>query len=162
MPTAVCFASWGMSSLRLLSSSAEQTIGQGRSLASLMKTPLLVMLSGELGAGKTTLAKGIISGLGAGREEDVTSPSFTLVHLFHNSCKVYHIDLYRVADFHDLETLGLEDVFTEPAVVLVEWPERLTLRTDWPTVRVNLVHLPDGSRQIDIEDEQSALASTGV
>jgi tRNA threonylcarbamoyladenosine biosynthesis protein TsaE len=150
-----------MSSPHAVTRSAEQTIEHGRGLASRMKAPLLVMLSGELGAGKTTLAKGIINGLGAGREEDVTSPSFTLVHLFHNSCKVYHIDLYRVADFHDLETLGLEDVFTEPAVVLVEWPERLTLRTDWPTVRVHLVHLPDGSRQIDIEDEQGALSSAG-
>ena len=148
-----------MPSFHAVTCSADETIAQGQKLASRVKPPLLVFLSGELGAGKTTLAKGIISGLGAGREEDVTSPSFTLVHLFHNSCKVYHIDLYRIADFHDLETLGLEDVFAEPAVVLVEWPERFTLRTGWPVVRVHLVHLPDGSRQIDIEDEPGALAS---
>ena len=141
-----------MPSTVVLTRSAEETIAQGRALAERLKPPVLVLLSGELGAGKTTLAKGIINGLGAGREEEVTSPSFTLVHLFHNSFKVYHIDLYRIADFHDLETLGLEDVLSEPAVVLVEWPDRLTLRTDWRVVRIHLVHLPDDTRQIEIEE----------
>jgi len=139
--------------MNLHSHSAEKTIELGRELAARLKPPVLVLLSGELGAGKTTLAKGIISGLGAAREEDVTSPTFTLVHVFRtpaSGVKVFHIDLYRIGDSHDLETLGLEDVFSEPAVVLVEWPDRLKLRSDWPVVRVRLAYGRDDQREIEI------------
>lgn len=142
--------------------STEETIAQGRALGALLRPPVLILLSGELGAGKTTLAKGIISGLGAAREDDVTSPTFTLVHVFRRSeptpLKVYHIDLYRVGDRHDLSTLGLEDLFDEPGVILVEWPDRLAGlggRTDWPTVRIHLSHgpasEPGDTRQLEIE-----------
>ncbi len=117
-----------------------------------MKPPVLILLSGELGAGKTTLTKGIVSGLGAAREDEVTSPTFTLVHKYEGRARVYHVDLYRVGDFHDLETLGLEDVFSENAVVIVEWPDRLAFRTDWPVLRVRLEHVTENIRKISIED----------
>lgn len=146
----------------IVTHSAEETIDQGRALASRLQPPVLVLLSGELGSGKTTLSKGIVSGLGAAREEDVTSPTFTLVHVFQNRFKVYHVDLYRVADFHDLETLGLEDAFSEPAVVLVEWPDRLSLRIDWPVVRVRLAHVNGDSRRIVIDDPQGALGGPAI
>jgi tRNA threonylcarbamoyladenosine biosynthesis protein TsaE len=108
------------------------------------------MLSGELGSGKTTLTKGIISGLGAAREEDVTSPTFTLVHVFHNRCNVYHVDLFRVENIRDLESLGLEDALAEQAIVIIEWPERFTFRTDWPRVDIRLEHAGGDSRRIAI------------
>src|SRR5580658_7897785 len=101
--------------------SSEETIARGREIAAQLRAPVLVLLSGDLGSGKTTLTKGIISGLGAAKEEDVTSPTFTLVHVFHNHCKVYHVDLYRVGNFHDLESLGLEDALGEQAIVIIEW-----------------------------------------
>jgi tRNA threonylcarbamoyladenosine biosynthesis protein TsaE len=66
---------------------------------------------------------------------------------------VYHVDLYRIGDAHDLETLGLEDVFSEHAVVIVEWPEKLSLRTDWPVVRVHLEHISEDTRRIAISEE---------
>lgn len=146
-----------MSSREIISHSAEETIEKGRALAAQLTPPILLMLSGELGAGKTTLAKGIVSGLGVGREEDVTSPTFTLVHSYRNHVRVYHVDLYRVEGLRDLETLGLEDVFTEPAVVLVEWAEKLSLRTDWPVVQIRLEHVDDTSRRIVISDSSEAL-----
>jgi len=134
-----------------VSHSAEETIELGRELARRLTPPVLVLLSGELGSGKTTLSKGIISGLGAAREEDVTSPTFTLVHVFHNnSSKVYHVDLYRVEEAGDIESLALEDALSEPAVVLIEWPERFSLHTDWPKVRVQLEHLEGDTRRITI------------
>lgn len=135
-----------------VSRSNDDTIAFGRKLAERITAPALVLLSGELGAGKTTLAKGIISGLGAAREEDVTSPTFTLVHVFRRPSggKVYHVDLYRISDFHDLESLGLEDVFTEPAIVLVEWPDKLTIRNDWPVTRITLAHAGDDARRISV------------
>ena len=138
-----------------ISRSAEETIQKGRELAAQLQPPVVVLLSGELGTGKTTLTKGIVSGLGAGTEEEVTSPTFTLVHVFHNHCKVYHVDLYRVEDFHDLETLALEDVLAESAVVVVEWSERFTLRTDWPSIHVRLEHLGGDSRRITILDSRA-------
>lgn len=139
-----------MPATEVISHSADETIELGRQLARRLSPPVLVLLSGDLGSGKTTLSKGIIGGLGAAREEDVTSPTFTLVHLFHNSSKVYHVDLYRVEQAADLESLGLEDALSEPAVVLIEWPDRFSLRTDWPRVTVQLEHLEGDSRRITI------------
>lgn len=133
-----------------LTHSSDETITRGREIGASLKAPVLILLSGELGAGKTTLTKGIVTGLGAAREEDVTSPTFTLVHKYQGNARVYHVDLYRISGFHDLETLGLEDLFSEQAVVIVEWPDRLTLRTDWPILRIDLEHVSDDERRIRI------------
>ena len=143
--------------------SSEETIAKGREIAAKLQPPVLVLLKGDLGSGKTTLTKGIISGLGAAREEEVTSPTFNLVHEFNNPipasskgnphpCKVYHVDLYRIESFHDLESLGLEDALSEKAIVIIEWPEHFTFRTDWPTVEIRLDHAGGDSRRISIPD----------
>jgi len=136
----------------IVSRSSEETIARGRELAVHLRAPLLVLLTGELGAGKTTLAKGIISGLGAAAEEEITSPTFTLIHTFTGSVKVFHVDLYRVSDVHDFDTLGLEDLFAEPAIVLIEWPDRMRLRTDWPVLRIALEHVAEDVRKITINE----------
>lgn len=146
-----------MPSREVLTHSAEETILRGREIGASVKPPVLILLSGDLGAGKTTLTKGIVSGLGAAPEEEVTSPTFTLVHRYDHGARVYHVDLYRVTDFHDLETLGLEDMFSENAVVIVEWPEKLTLRTDWPIVRIQLEHVSEDARKISIADAANVL-----
>jgi len=140
--------------------SAEDTIRTGRELGARLKPPALILLRGELGAGKTTLTKGIVSGLGAAREEEVTSPTFTLVHNYHNGVRVYHIDLYRVADFRDFETLGVEDLFTTPAIVIVEWPERMMLRSGWPVVQIELEHVDENSRRIRVSDADNVLGDS--
>jgi tRNA threonylcarbamoyladenosine biosynthesis protein TsaE len=145
-----------------ITQSAEETIARGRELAAGMTAPLLVLLSGDLGSGKTTLAKGIISGLGAAREDEVTSPTFTLVHVFQNAshdappdtsqkpAKVYHADLYRIENFHDLETLGLEDALSESAILVVEWSEKFRLANDWPRLEISLEHLGADTRRITV------------
>ncbi|HEV2387410.1 MAG TPA: tRNA (adenosine(37)-N6)-threonylcarbamoyltransferase complex ATPase subunit type 1 TsaE [Candidatus Acidoferrales bacterium] len=145
-----------------LSSSVEETIAIGRQLGGRLRPPVLVYLTGELGAGKTALAKGIVSGLGAAGEEEVTSPTFTLVHAFHNRQTVYHVDLYRVMNFRDLETLGLEDVLAQPAIVLIEWAEKFTLRSDWPVVRIHLDHAGEDRRRIRVEDSDGVLSRAEV
>ena len=139
-----------MAPTEVISSSPDETMEIGRQLASRLRAPVLVLLSGELGSGKTTITKGIISGLGVAREEEVTSPTFTLVHVFRNHVRVYHVDLYRIEGLHDLESLALEDAFAEPAVVIIEWAERFTLRTDWPRVVIRLDHLEADRRRITI------------
>jgi tRNA threonylcarbamoyladenosine biosynthesis protein TsaE len=147
-----------VASREIVTHSSEETIQFGRDLGTRLKPPVLILLSGELGAGKTTLTKGIVSGTGAAREEEVTSPTFTLVHKYERSARVYHVDLYRIGDFHDLETLGLEDVLSEPGVVIVEWPDKLTLHTDWPVLRIQLEHAAEDTRKITIREAPENLA----
>lgn len=141
-----------MANREILTHSSEETIREGREIGARLKAPVLILLSGDLGAGKTTLTKGIAAGLGAAREDDVTSPTFTLIHKYEGSTRVYHVDLYRIEDLHDLETLGLEDIFSEQAVIIVEWPDRLKLRTDWPIVRIQLEHVAEDVRRISITE----------
>lgn len=142
-----------MASREIITHSSDETIERGREIGAQLSPPALILLSGDLGAGKTTLTKGIASGLGAAQVDEVTSPTFTLVHKYEGRALVYHVDLYRIGDAHDLETLGLEDVFSEHAVVIVEWPEKLSLRTDWPVVRVHLEHISEETRRIAISEE---------
>jgi tRNA threonylcarbamoyladenosine biosynthesis protein TsaE len=106
--------------------SPEETIAFGRTLSELLAPPKLVLLRGDLGAGKTTLVKGIAAGFGAAEEEDVTSPTFTLVHEYRGPrANLYHIDLYRVDTSRELETLGLDDLRPEKgSVLLIEWGEK--------------------------------------
>ena len=114
-------------------SSPEETIAFGRELAAGLTPPALVLLYGELGAGKTTLAKGLVAGLGAAQEDEVTSPTFVMVQQYERAGtgqRVYHVDLYRVERPGEFESLGLEDLLAEDAIVLVEWPERLAPQTE--------------------------------
>jgi tRNA threonylcarbamoyladenosine biosynthesis protein TsaE len=103
--------------------SEEETIELGRRIARDLPRRAVVLLIGNLGAGKTTLAKGIISGLGAAPPEEVSSPTFTLIHEYGEG-RVYHIDLYRLDRPEQIATLGLEEIFDRDAVVLIEWGER--------------------------------------
>jgi tRNA threonylcarbamoyladenosine biosynthesis protein TsaE len=132
--------------------SADETIARGREIGASLKTPLLILLQGELGAGKTTLTKGIASGFGAAAEEEITSPTFTLIHRYNGAkVPVYHIDLYRIEGARDLDTLGLDDVFAEDAIVIIEWPDRMPPRHDWPILRIALAHAGEDARHIEID-----------
>jgi tRNA threonylcarbamoyladenosine biosynthesis protein TsaE len=128
--------------------SSEETAKWGREFAKRLSVPVLVLLSGDLGSGKTTLTKGIVAGLGAASEDEVTSPTFTLVHVYGKAAKVYHADLYRIESLHDFETLGFEDVFAKPAIVILEWSERFPLQSPWPEVRIRLEHRGGDARRI--------------
>jgi tRNA threonylcarbamoyladenosine biosynthesis protein TsaE len=136
----------------VITHSAEETTRWGREFARRLQPPVLVLLSGDLGTGKTTLTKGIVAGLGAASEDEVTSPTFTLVHAYGQgeASKVYHADLYRVESLHDFETLGLEDIFAKSAVVILEWSERFPLQSPWPRFRLQLAHLGADARRITL------------
>jgi len=105
--------------------SAGETIAYGRKLAAELSPPLVVLLRGDLGSGKTTLVKGIAEGFEAARADDVTSPTFTLVHEYRGPrATLYHIDLYRVDTQRELETLGLDDLLAPNCILLIEWGEK--------------------------------------
>ncbi len=116
--------------------SEDETIALGEEIGRGLGRRAVVLLIGELGAGKTTLAKGIIKGLGAAAPEDVASPTFTLIHEFGEDLKVYHIDLYRVERASEVATLGLDDLLDRDAILLVEWGERFP--DLWPAERIEI------------------------
>jgi len=131
--------------------SAEETIALGRSLAPILLPPKLVLLRGDLGAGKTTLVKGIARAFNAAKEEDVTSPTFTLIHEYRaQHVNVYHVDLYRVDTPRQLETLGLDDLISENSVLLLEWGEKFQRFVDERDVEIQIEHLGEDERRIRI------------
>jgi tRNA threonylcarbamoyladenosine biosynthesis protein TsaE len=134
----------------IITHSSEETTQWGREFSRRLQAPVLVLLTGDLGTGKTTLTKGIVSGLGAAKEDDVTSPTFTLVHVYGKPAKVYHADLYRIENFHDFETLGMEDMFSTPSIAILEWSERFPLQSPWPQIRIRLDHLGGDARRITV------------
>lgn len=131
--------------------SEEETIALGRNLAKLLSRPATVLLIGNLGAGKTTLAKGIVEGLGAAVPEEVSSPTFTLVHEYGDS--VFHIDLYRLETPREVASLGLDELFErDDAVILIEWGERF--RDLLPRERIEI--------EIIAEDDDRELRVSGL
>jgi tRNA threonylcarbamoyladenosine biosynthesis protein TsaE len=108
----------------------------------------VVLLIGNLGAGKTTLAKGIVKGLGAAQPDEVSSPTFTLIHEY--SPSAYHVDLYRLDSPAQLATLGLEEIFDREAVVLIEWGEKFLERLPEERIEIRLRATGENSREIEI------------
>jgi tRNA threonylcarbamoyladenosine biosynthesis protein TsaE len=129
--------------------SEEETIALGEKLASELPAKAVVLLIGQLGAGKTTLAKGIVKGLGAASPEDVSSPTFTLIHEY--SPSVYHIDLYRLETAEQVATLGLDEIFDLQAVVLIEWGERFPTLMPENRMEIRLRATKEDSREIEVE-----------
>ena len=109
--------------------SGVETVEAGRKLARLLVPPQLLILRGDLGTGKTTLVKGIAEALDAAEADEVTSPTFTLIHEYDGAqdgrpVKLFHMDVYRLEGERQLETLGLDELLTQDALVLVEWGEK--------------------------------------
>jgi tRNA threonylcarbamoyladenosine biosynthesis protein TsaE len=131
--------------------SAEETIAFGRTLTELLAPPKLVLLRGDLGAGKTTLVKGIAAAFDAAAEEDVTSPTFTLVHEYRGPrANLYHIDLYRIDTLRELETLGLDDLRSDNSILLIEWGEKFPRLARERDVEIALEREGENERRIKI------------
>ena len=129
--------------------SEEETIALGERLARALPPHGVVLLTGNLGAGKTTLAKGIVSGLGAAPAEEVSSPTFTLIHEYGNG-RVYHVDLYRLEEPRELATLGLEELFERDAMVLIEWGERFTRFLPAERTEIRIRAVDNDEREIEV------------
>ena len=139
--------------------SEDETIALGEKIASELPPRAVVLLIGNLGAGKTTLAKGIIKGLGAVRPEDVSSPTFTLIHEYNPS--VYHIDLYRLDTAAQVATLGLDEIFDRRAIVLIEWGERFPELMPEERVEIRLSATDENSRQIEVRSTMESALPPG-
>lgn len=135
--------------------SGADTIEVGRKLAAMLQPPQLLLLKGDLGTGKTTLVKGIAQALDAADPEEVTSPTFTLVHEYDGTqdgkpVKLYHLDVYRLEGERQLETLGLDELLTPDALVLVEWGEKFKSIQKKATGEIAIVSTGGDARRITV------------
>jgi tRNA threonylcarbamoyladenosine biosynthesis protein TsaE len=129
--------------------SADETIAFGRALAAELRPPLVVLLRGDLGAGKTTLVKGIAEGFQAASRDEITSPTFTLVHEYRSARAVlYHIDLYRIDTEHELETLALDDLLAPDSILLIEWGDKFSRLERERDLEITLERVGDTGRRI--------------
>jgi tRNA threonylcarbamoyladenosine biosynthesis protein TsaE len=137
----------------IITHSADETIAYGQSLARELSPPLTILLRGDLGAGKTTLVKGIAEGFGAARAEDVTSPTFTLIHEYRGPrVTLFHIDLYRIDTERELETLALEDLRAPDSVLLIEWGEKFPRLQRDGSLEITLEAVGETDRKISQRD----------
>jgi tRNA threonylcarbamoyladenosine biosynthesis protein TsaE len=133
--------------------SADETIAFGRTLGEVLAPPKVVLLRGDLGAGKTTLVKGIASAFESAPEEDVTSPTFTLVHEYRGPrANLYHIDLYRIDTQRELDTLGLDDLRANESILLIEWGEKFPRFVRERDVEIIMERTGENDRRIRIID----------
>ena len=141
-----------MNARRFETSSEEETIALGRMLARELSPPAVVLLIGNLGAGKTTLAKGIVEGLGAAPPEEVSSPTFTLIHEYGGGLapKVYHVDLYRLEEERQVLGIGLDEILDRKAVVLLEWAERFPRLLPAARIEIRIAPGPGETRRVDV------------
>lgn len=135
--------------------SGADTIEVGRKLAQLLKPPQLLLLRGDLGTGKTTLVKGIAQALNAADPDEVTSPTFTLLHEYEGELdgspvKLFHLDVYRLEGERQLETLGLDDLLAPDSLVLVEWGEKFKSIRKMATGEISIRATGGDARKIEV------------
>ena len=144
--------------------SCDETIALGRELAKLLKPPKVLVLRGDLGAGKTTLVKGIAAALGAAEPDEVTSPTFTLIHEYAgraiepgsehenlgDAVLLYHLDLYRIESQRQLDTLGIDDLMTPQSLLLIEWGEKFPSIVALSDGEIAIETLPGDERRITL------------
>ncbi len=133
------------------SASPDETAAVAREIAAMIPAPAVIQLTGNLGAGKTTLSKSLVAAWGAAEPEEVSSPTFTLIHEYGEPVTVYHIDLYRLESPAEFYSLGLEDIFDSPARVLIEWGEKFAplLPADRWIIRIE--HAGGDARRITVD-----------
>jgi tRNA threonylcarbamoyladenosine biosynthesis protein TsaE len=132
------------------SHSPEQTAEIAREIAALIPAPAVVQLTGNLGAGKTTLTKSLVEAWGATAADEVSSPTFTLIHEYGEPVAVYHIDLYRLETPAEFYSLGLDEIFDSRARVLIEWGEKFAPLLPKDRWTITIAHAGGDARTITV------------
>ena len=142
--------------------SGAETIDVGCKLAQLLAPPQLLILRGDLGTGKTTLVKGVAQALDAAEADEVTSPTFTLLHEYDGAregrpVKLFHLDVYRLEGERQLETLGLDELLTPNALVLVEWGEKFKSIRKKATGEIAITSAGGDARKITVTLKEAGI-----
>ena len=130
--------------------SREETQGLGEKIGALIATPTLLALSGELGSGKTAFVQGLASGLEVPHDYYITSPSFTLINEYPGRMRLFHVDLYRLENYTDIEEIGLYDILAGDGVVAVEWAEKLPEDLLPAHIAIGFKIIDDETREINL------------
>lgn len=137
-----------------LSISSENTLNLAERFIKKVNSPKIIVLSGDLGAGKTTFAKGLAKGLGV--QENVTSPTFTILNEYDGvKMRYYHFDMYRLNSIDEAYTLGFETYFDHanlPGIIAVEWAENIPGLIKKPYTKITFLKKDDNKREIIIEE----------
>jgi tRNA threonylcarbamoyladenosine biosynthesis protein TsaE len=133
----------------IATSDRNETILLGERIGKSLKAGDIVALSGELGAGKTTLIQGIAKGLGI--RDWVTSPTFTIINEFKGTVNLYHVDLYRIDRMEDAVDVEIEEYFTKGGVTVIEWAEKIKPLLPDKTIEINMDIISDNKRKIKIK-----------
>jgi tRNA threonylcarbamoyladenosine biosynthesis protein TsaE len=128
---------------------SDESFDLGKRLGSTAQPGDVYALSGELGCGKTVVAKGIAEGMGI--TEDITSPTFTLLEIYEHTLPLYHFDLYRIENEAELDQLSFEDYWEGRGVSVIEWAERAGDRLPDNTLRIHIEYINSTTRRIEIE-----------
>ena len=133
------------------------TFELGSQIAKKLQPGDILAMWGELGAGKTLLARGIARGLGVPNHVPITSPTFTFINEYHGRLHLYHIDLYRLTDPDELETLPWREALFGTGVAVIEWPERLGVNLPEERFDIHLQVTGESSRSIQIAAQEESL-----
>ncbi len=132
---------------KFITTSAEETINLGKKIGQILNIRDVVLLDGDLSAGKTTLTKGIGEALGV--KKVINSPTFTIVKEYNGNVKLYHLDLYRLDGLNN--DFDLEEYIESEAICVIEWPNQVSELIPNDYLKVNLKRLDENKREISIE-----------
>ncbi|MBU1026122.1 MAG: tRNA (adenosine(37)-N6)-threonylcarbamoyltransferase complex ATPase subunit type 1 TsaE [Candidatus Margulisbacteria bacterium] len=138
----------------IISGSAEETVELGKKIGESLRPNDIVCLTGDLGAGKTTLIQGIAEGLGV--KDYVTSPTFILINEYQGNLPLFHVDLYRLNDVSEVEDLGIEEYFTRDGVCVIEWAEKLEGLKPKYFHEIKIEVLSENERKLCVSSELAA------
>ncbi|ADQ15275.1 bifunctional tRNA (adenosine(37)-N6)-threonylcarbamoyltransferase complex ATPase subunit type 1 TsaE/phosphotransferase [Halanaerobium hydrogeniformans] len=141
----------GNKEFKFISNSAEESSDFAQKIAAYIEPPVLILLKGELGSGKTLIAQGIASALGY--EKEVTSPTFNLVQEYQGALEIIHMDLYRLNKSEELIEIGFEDYLNRDAVILIEWPEIALSLIPADFIFIEINKITSNKREIIISGE---------
>ena len=136
--------------LKIVSHSESETQALGQKLSAMLLQPNVVVLTGDLGAGKTVFVKGLAEGMGV-KQDKVLSPTFSFVHEYHGNSDLYHFDLYRMSDIKELREIGWEDYLERDGLVVIEWGEKAGSLLPERYYSISFEILNESEREINVE-----------
>ena len=140
---------------RVKSTSAEETLQCGFQIGMSLSTPSVIALQGDLGAGKTTLIKGIVHGLAGIDTREISSPTYTYLNIYSGTRSIFHFDLYRMRSIEDFLALGFDEYFEQEGVCLIEWPETILDILPDKTLHIEIKYTSENSRELILQEKST-------